>query len=263
MIGQSFNRGWTFRPRVAPFQEIGASPPEPVTLPHDAMLWAGRDPDGDPAVACFRSGAYEYEKRFDVPEEWGRRTVLLRFEGVYRDAVVFVNGGFVAQHPNGYTELTVRLDDLLVPGAENVVRVECRTGDDSRWYSGAGIYRDVTLFVADPVHVAVDGVRVTTPEIDDDRAVVDVAVTAENDACRRATVEVVTEVVDADGAVVATEAQPVTIAARSTAVTRSRLLVADPAAGPSTSRTCTRAACASPARETSSTWRPRRSASGR
>jgi beta-galactosidase len=142
---------------------------------------------------------------------------------VYRDAVVFVNGEVAAHLPSGYGELEARLDDFLRYGEENVVHVECRTGADSRWYSGAGIYRDVTLFVADLVHVALDGLRVTTPEHD----VVLVDVTIENETTRRTTAEVVTELLDGD-TIVASDRQPVTIAAHGRAIARARMLVDAP-----------------------------------
>ncbi len=231
MIGESFNRGWAFRRRLGPFEELQGEVPafEPVTLPHDAMLSSGRDPGGDPAVAYYRGGAFEYEKRFVAPDEWREKSILLRFEGVYRDAVVFVNGGFVTHRPYGYSEFAVRLDDVLELGAENVVAVECRTGSDSRWYSGAGIYRDVTLFVAERIHVALDGVGVTTPVIDDDQATAAVTVTVQNDSTRSATVDVISEILDASGTVVANDHQPLTISARSEAAAHPRLLVATPA----------------------------------
>ena len=230
MIGTGFNDGWSYRRRVGPFEGLSASAPsyQPVRLPHDAMLAAGRDPGGDPAVAFYRSGAYEYEKRFEVPEGWRDRSVIVRFEGVYRDAAVFVNREPVAQRPSGYSEFAVRLDDHLQYGVENVLRVECRTGDDSRWYSGAGIYRDVTLFVADPVHVALDGLRVTTPAIEDDVAVALVATQVANDGARRATVDIVTEICGADGAVVARDQQPATIGGGDSTTVQSRLLVPSP-----------------------------------
>jgi beta-galactosidase len=228
MRGERFNDGWSYRARVGAFG-LGSAPAfEPVHLPHDAMLAAGRDPDGNPAVAHYRSGAHEYEKRLDVPAEWRDKSVFVVFEGVYRDAAVFLNADPIAQWPFGYGEAVVRLDDHLVHGAENVLRVECRNGDDSRWYSGAGIYRDVTLFVVDPVHVAFDGVRVTTPELGDDVALAVVETEVENDTARRTTVEVLIDVVDPDGVVVARERQPLTVARTSTATARARLLVSSP-----------------------------------
>lgn len=229
MITTAFNDGWQVRRRVGPFESVSGEVPayEAVTLPHDAMLAAGRDPEGDPATAYYRAGAYEYDKVFAAPEEWRHRHVALRFEGVYRDAVVFVNGEVAARQPNGYREIVVPLDDLLRYGASNVVHVECRTGQDSRWYSGAGIYRDVWLHVADFVHAALDGVRVTTPDIGDDVARTIVDTTVANHTPRRTTVEIVTEIIDGDR-VVATDHQPVTVGAASTARVRARLLVPSP-----------------------------------
>ena len=227
MRGELFNTGWTYRRREGLFGGKAADY-QPVDLPHDAMLGAGRDPDGDPLVAHYRSGAYEYEKILEVPAAWADRTVVVRFEGVYRDAGVFLNGEPVAQRPYGYSEFAVRLDDHLNVGEANVLRVECRNGRDTRWYSGAGIYRDVTLFVADPIHVALDGVRVSTPDVDDELAIVDVAVHVQNDTARRATVVAVAEITGPDGETVTEERQPVTIDRIATATATLRLLVPSP-----------------------------------
>src|SRR6059058_3383970 len=122
MRGELFNDGWAYRRRSGAFDPGGPPPFEPVCLPHDAMLAAGRDPKGDAAVAHYRSGAYEYEKRFAAPAGWADRTVLCRFEGVYRDAVVYVNGEPVGRRPYGYSEFAVRLDDHLEAGRDNVLR---------------------------------------------------------------------------------------------------------------------------------------------
>src|SRR4029077_344793 len=115
----------------------------PVTLPHDAMLTAGRDAESsrNGAIAYFRTGAYEYRKTYDVPEDWRSKSVWLRFEGVYRNASVFLNGELVGHRPNGYSELAIELGGPLRYGEANELRVEARTHDDSRWYSGGGIYR--------------------------------------------------------------------------------------------------------------------------
>ena len=113
MIGISFNDGWEYRPRTGPFAALmGPTDPfVPVTLPHDAMLAAGRDAESSRsgAIAYFRTGAYEYRKTFDVPEDWRSKSVWLRFEGVYRSAFVFLNGELVGHRPNGYSELTIEL----------------------------------------------------------------------------------------------------------------------------------------------------------
>jgi beta-galactosidase len=95
--------------------------------------------------------------------------------------MVFINGEFLAQRPNGYTNFYVKADPYLRYGEPNTIRVQARAHQDSRWYTGAGIYRDTKLIVADLVHVALDGVRITTPDVEAARAVVAIATTVENE----------------------------------------------------------------------------------
>jgi len=83
-----------------------------------------------------------------------------------------VNGALAGHRPYGYTDFTVSIGEHLRFGEENVVQVHAISHEDSRWYSGAGIYRPVHLLVGAPVHLALDGVTVTTPTVDDDGAVV-------------------------------------------------------------------------------------------
>lgn len=227
----SFNAGWAVRPKQNPFSELtGAkSAPEPVTLPHDAMIGTERDPSASHDIAYFPGGVWEYTKRFDAPDEWRDRRVSLQFEGVYRDAMVYVNDDFAASEPNGYSEFIVDLDPFLRYGEENTIKVDCRAGEDSRWYSGAGIYRPVHLWVQNPVHLAIDGVWMTTPEIDDHGAVVEVAAEVQNDTAHTVTVRMACELRDPAGETVASGDIPVTLRPLSTAIGRQRLAVSEPA----------------------------------
>ena len=124
MPRSSFNDGWTVRPKVSIFAELNDDPDDrrAVTLPHDAMLALERSPEFGKAPAYFPGGAVEYRKTFDVPEEWRARRVTLQLQGVYRDAVVRVNGAFAAQRPNGYSVFSVPLDPFLRYGGENCDR---------------------------------------------------------------------------------------------------------------------------------------------
>ena len=83
-----------------------------------------------------------------------------------------VNGAWSRHRPGGYSGFTVQIDHLLRFGEPNEVKVEARAHDDSRWYSGAGIYRSVWLLQAGRVHLVPGGLQLVTPEIDDDVAVV-------------------------------------------------------------------------------------------
>ena len=147
---------------------------------------------------------------------------------MYRDAVVFVNGEFAAHQANGYAAFAVTLDPFLRFGETNRITVEARAHKDSRWYTGAGIYRPVHLLVADPTHIALDGTRVTTPDIDDERAVVSVATTVDNAARHTATTRIAWSVAGPDGTEVAATSAPVTVLPGDSSTARVRLSVPDP-----------------------------------
>ena len=233
MIRQSFNAGWTAGPGLTAFASIvgaaGTNRPT-VTLPYDVVrdLPRAADTVDGAATGFFPDGFYEYRKTFDVPEEYRDRTVILEFEGVYRDAVVSINGDFAAQRPNGYTNFSVTADPYLRYGEPNTVRVQARTHRDSRWYTGAGIHRDTKIIVGGPVRVALDGVRITTPDVDAERAVVSVAATMENEARATRTVRVTTRILDADGQAAATGSAVVTLLPRTSELARLRLYVPAP-----------------------------------
>ena len=232
MTRASFNAGWAVRPKVSLFAEFSGplAPPQPVTLPHDALIGLPRSADSAQGshTGYFPDGTFEYSKTFDVPEDYRGKRIALEFQGVYRDAMVFVNGDFADQRPFGYSTFNIRLDPFLKYGQPNTIRVDARVHQDSRWYSGAGIYRDTFLSVTELVHLAPNGVRIATPDITAGRAVVDVATTVENEGLSTATVTVGTELHDGDGKVVAVGSAPVTLKAGSTAVVRQRLYVTEP-----------------------------------
>ncbi|MGA1838273.1 glycoside hydrolase family 2 TIM barrel-domain containing protein [Herbiconiux sp. 11R-BC] len=232
MTRVSFNDGWTVKPKTSIFAQLSGpgESAEPVTLPHDAVIALPRSADSPQGSAAgyTASGAFEYEKSFLVPAEYRDKRVSLEFQGVHRDAVVFVNGVFAAQRPSGYATFAVGLDPFLNYGEQNVVRVEMRVHDDSRWYAGAGIHRDTALVVTELVHIPLDGVRVTTPDVEDKRAVVEVATRVKNAGIGTEQVSVLTELVDAAGALVATESSPVTLRAGAESIVRQRLFVRDP-----------------------------------
>lgn len=133
-----------------------------VTLPHDAMLHEKRDPRAacGSAGAFFPGGRYLYEKSFQRPEAGH---VLFQFEGVYKNARVFINGREAGGAPYGYIPFFVCADPYLTEG-ENIIRVECDCTDqpDSRWYSGAGIYRPVWLWEGCADAIEPESIRIST-----------------------------------------------------------------------------------------------------
>lgn len=232
MTEHSFNDAWTVRPKSSIFAELGTPGPAPidVRLPHDAMIALERSADapGGAASGYFPSAVVEYSKTFPVPDPYRSKRLTIRFDGVYRDAVVFVNGSFAAQRPNGYSSFTVELDPFLRYGEDNTVRVEARAHQDSRWYTGVGIHRAVSLFVDELAHLAVDGVRISTPDIDESRAIVEVVSAVENDGIDTRQLSLTTELRSPSGRVVASDTAPVTVRAGAGSVVRQRLAVTNP-----------------------------------
>ncbi|MGN0999872.1 MAG: glycoside hydrolase family 2 TIM barrel-domain containing protein [Faecousia sp.] len=135
---------------------------ETVTLPHDAMIHKARSADAPSgsAGAYFPGGSYVYEKRFRKPDA---AHVVFQFEGVYKNAVVYLNGQKAGSCDYGYLPFFVCADDLLTDG-ENIIQVECENKDqpDSRWYTGAGIYRPVWMWTGPRGGIEPEQVRVKT-----------------------------------------------------------------------------------------------------
>ena len=125
----------------------------------------GPVPAALPPATCSAAPA-GIGKHFRLEPADAGKAVSVRFDGVYMDAEVWVNGQSLGSHPYGYTSFAYDLTPHLNPaGQENVLAVRVRNeGKNSRWYSGSGIYRHVWLTVTDPLHVALWGIQVTTPQ---------------------------------------------------------------------------------------------------
>ncbi len=142
--------------------------------------------------------------------------------------MVYVNGDYAGQRPYGYSLFRVDAGRFLRFGEDNEIRVEARAHQDSRWYTGAGIYRDTWLLTGGLVRIGPDGVRVATPDIDAERAVVEVATRVENDSIAIKTVGIVTEILDAAGTVVAADTSRISVLPGEPATARQRLYVRAP-----------------------------------
>ena len=151
--------GWTCR-------HLGdTAPGKTVTLPHDAMLAEPRTAlsAGGTNTGWYEGYDYEYRRTLTVPGNELADTHILEFEGVYHNAEVWLNGQKAAFRPYGYTNFYVDCAPYLHAG-ENELRVIARNADqpNSRWYSGAGIYRPVQLWKARGAHITLNGVKIRT-----------------------------------------------------------------------------------------------------
>lgn len=227
MIRESFNHGWTVGSNTGFFNMAPSEPPKQVNLPHDAMIMEQRTAQAVSGnkKGYFPDGTYDYVKKFFVPLEYKDKRVTFEFEGVYMNAMVYINGDFAGQNPFGYSNFYIKADRFLKYGNENEIKVVAKSYDDSRWYTGLGIYRNTKIMVADMVHVAVDGIKITTPDIYNGHAIVNVATIVENEGINPETTTVVTEIIDAEGNIVAVDNAPLTVFAGENAIMRQRLYV--------------------------------------
>ena len=163
MKAMDFCTGWYVRH----VDESGLG--KPVSVPDDAMLREERKADavGGLNVSWFEGRDYLYTRKLLLSPEETERHSVLEFEGVYRKAEVLVNGKKAGFRPYGYTNFYVPLDGLLHAG-ENVIEVIARNSDqpNSRWYSGAGIYRPVKLWTGGSEYIELNGVKIRTLSID-------------------------------------------------------------------------------------------------
>jgi len=174
-----------------------------VTLPHDWSIEGKRYPTapmgGDGGF--FPSGIGWYRRHLAVPAIWANCRVEVEFEGIYRDADVYLNGHKLTFHPFGFTSFFVDLTRALRFGEDNVlaVRVDNSLQKNNQAYTGSGIYRHVWLTVMNPVHVAPWGVFVSVPKADAESAQVTVQTEALNESSTPAQVTLETELFTPDG----------------------------------------------------------------
>jgi beta-galactosidase len=203
-----------------------------IAVPHD---WSIEDRPGqshpfDPkapggAGEAFTIGGVGWYRRvIDLPADIKSRSVLLRFEGVYMDARIFVNGRELATHHNGYTAFTLDIGSSVRPGA-NIVAVRVNHQQpSSRWYSGSGILRPVYLDILDKVHIAPNGTAIATPIASSGQSTVEISTELTNDnSGKPVNATLLSRVLDSAGKEVARAETGMNIRGRSTAPVKQNL----------------------------------------
>ena len=181
-----------------------------LDVPHD---WGNEGPfranlDNNTGKLPWK-GIGWYRKHFTVPASDAGRRVFIDFDGAMANAQVWLNGELVGGWPYGYNGFRLELTPQVKLGAENVLAVRLDTAHwGSRWYPGAGLYRDVWLVKTAPVHVGHWGVKLTTPDLTDARGTAKLAVTVDNQGAQPIAATLKTEILDPEGKTVA-ESKPV------------------------------------------------------
>ena len=158
---------------------------------------------GTTATGYTLGGTGWYRKTFIVDAKKNYNTTLINFDGVYMHCEVWVNGKKVGTHPYGYTAFYFDITHFLNPaGKSNVIAVKVRNeGKNSRWYSGSGIYRHVWLIQEQAVHVAQNGIFITTESASQDAAVIKITTTVDKNKAGNCKVKLLTKLTGPDGTV--------------------------------------------------------------
>ena len=134
-----------------------------VHLPHDFVVEGTFTPKADASHGSLPTDVGWYRKTFEVPASDKGRRLWLDFDGVYRNSNVWLNGKLLGNHKSGYTGFRYDVTDIVNYGGKNTIAVRADArAQEGWWYEGGGIYRHVWLNKANPVHIAPDGVFVTS-----------------------------------------------------------------------------------------------------
>ena len=206
----NFDRDWRFHKGSAGAAEeaqFDDSEWKTLRLPHDWAIDGPFDPKLNPETGALPiSGTGWYRKSFLVPENANQRFFTIVFDGAMSNAAVWINGHELGGRPYGYSSFYFDLTPYLHFGRErNVMAVRLTPEENSsRWYPGAGIYRNVWLDVTGPVHGREWGTYVTTPEVSSELAKVAARTEIQNQGRDEPSVAVRSSVLDDSGKIVAT-----------------------------------------------------------
>lgn len=184
-----------------------------VNLPHDWSVQQQLSPTLASCTGYLPGGIGWYRKTFTVPQNQKDKKVYLYFEGVYNRSEVFINGKSLGKRPNGYISFMYDATPYVEYDKENTlaVRVDHSQDADSRWYTGSGIYRNVWLVYANPVHIDQWGVFVYPKNVSSKRATMQVSVEVVNHSAVKEKLLVSNELLSPEGKVVATKKSTISI----------------------------------------------------
>ncbi|RKE55857.1 sugar-binding domain-containing protein [Sphingobacterium detergens] len=232
-VAQRINADWQFQLETAGAGQSATALNEQawksVILPHDWGVKLPLSPNLASATGYLPGGIGWYRKQLSIPAEDQGKKIFLYFEGVYNRSEVFVNGKSVGKRPNGYVSFSYDISPYIEFGKENTiaVKVDHSKSADSRWYTGSGIYRDVWLVKANPVHLDQWGVY-AYPELKAGKGILHTEITVVNSSSLRSPVTVQQELIDAEGRLVEKKSGQLTIAASDKAHLDLKLTASNP-----------------------------------
>ena len=206
-----FDSDWKFHRGGAQYAEqpgFDDSSWRKLDLPHDWSIEDlpgttspfNRDAISQVSGGFTTGGTGWYRKTFAIPEEQKNKRIVILFEGIYMNSEIWLNGVSLGSHPYGYTSFWFDITDKVKFGNENILAVKVRNeGENSRWYSGSGLYRHVWLKTLDTVHISQWGISITTPEVTATSSKVNIRTSVTNKSDNTLKVRITTRVLDLEG----------------------------------------------------------------
>lgn len=230
---QNLDREWTFRRGMVDSLGGLENPGIVVNLPHDGMIGTKVSPDapGKYDTGYFSGDLTNYTKFVMIPKEWEEECVGLCIDGAMMHATIDVNGSRVCAQHYGYAPFYVDLTDFVTFGEENRITINLNTStwENSRWYTGSGLYRGVKLCHGPKVHIKNDGVFLYTKEVSDGTAYLEALIEVENTSCKNSMVELTLQLMEEGSDCAAkTVKRVIQVNARSVESARMAFMVADP-----------------------------------
>lgn len=208
-----------------------------LDLPHD---WSIEDIPGTDSpldsnstggisMGYYMGGTAWYRKKFTVPPDFYNKRIHINFEGIYMNADIWLNGEHLGNHPYGYASFWIDITDHIRFAEENILAVQVKNeGKNSRWYSGSGIYRHVWMLVTNTVHVAPWGTYITTPEVSESSATVNIKTNVNNAQAEPVEIEIHTRIVNQSGVEVASLSTGISIESNELSEVSQDLIIESP-----------------------------------
>jgi beta-galactosidase len=203
-INQLFNFGWKFKAGNIPDGQnvtFDDNDWRKLDLPHDFQIEQPWDSLASRGRGFKAMGTGWYRKSFKADATWKGKRVLLDFEGIMLHGDVWLNGKKIGGTDYGYLGFEADIATIIKYDSINVVAVRASTGENgnSRWYTGGGLFRDVHLVVKDTISIARHGIFITTPNISNDKAEVNVQVEVAGIKNKQLALEIITKIFSPEG----------------------------------------------------------------
>jgi hypothetical protein len=214
-VPELFNENWKFHKGDFPkaiSAEFNDSDWRTVCLPHDWSVEGPLSPDFASANGYLPGGIAWYRKSFECEKIIPGKRYYIYFEGIYRNGEVFINGHSLGMRPEGFISYMYDMSDYIKKGGNIIaVKVDHSKYNDTRWYAGSGIYRDVYLITSGDIHFDQWSTFYTTTNLSSEKAEINIETVIKNHSVKPETVSALIEILDMKNKVVSVKQETITV----------------------------------------------------